>query len=117
MPVPKPKLRFLTPREVKTVNAFAADIKKVADDKLVQIVLFGSKARGDYVAESDIDILIVLKSEDRELVDEIFSILIDYKIETELYLAPIIYGLKDYELSRSMGSEFIKNAENEGIPL
>ncbi|WP_228019978.1 nucleotidyltransferase domain-containing protein [Sphaerospermopsis sp. LEGE 08334] len=36
-------------------------LQKTYQDNLDQVILFGSRARGDHHADSDIDILIVLK--------------------------------------------------------
>jgi predicted nucleotidyltransferase len=38
-------------------------IQKLYQDKLDKIILFGSRARGDYRQDSDVDILIVLKND------------------------------------------------------
>ena len=42
-------------------------LRKKFGDNIVKIILFGSYARGDYSAESDIDLLLVVK--DDSIVD------------------------------------------------
>ncbi len=113
----KTRLGYLNDFEAKAVLGFVGDIRKALGDEIIDIKLFGSKVRGDFDSESDIDILIVTKSDDSDTENLIFSTLVDYKIETELYLAPIVYKAKDYEYSKSKGSQFIQNVENEGIRI
>lgn len=42
-------------------------IQKIAGDRLVKMVLYGSRARGDYNEESDTDIAIIIRGLSREL--------------------------------------------------
>lgn len=113
----KTKLGYLNDFETKAVLGFINDIRKKLGDEIIEVRLFGSKVRGDFDSESDIDILIVTKTDESDTENYIFETLVDYKIETQLYLAPIIYKIEDYEYSRSKGSPFIKNVENEGIRI
>ncbi|MFM5982893.1 MAG: nucleotidyltransferase domain-containing protein, partial [Sphaerospermopsis kisseleviana] len=51
--------------ETLTVNKILEKVKaflqKTYQDNLDKVILFGSRARGDHHADSDVDILIVLK--------------------------------------------------------
>jgi predicted nucleotidyltransferase len=66
-------------------------VNKLINYKVRLIILFGSRARGDYTDESDIDVLIVadkMPSDPREAY-EIVRRLIDVKI-THYALRPIL---------------------------
>lgn len=43
------------------LNLYVENLKKIYGDKLLQVSLFGSYARGDNKPESDIDILVIVK--------------------------------------------------------
>lgn len=43
------------------------EIRNIAGDSLVKMILYGSRARGDYDKESDIDIAIIVRGLTREL--------------------------------------------------
>ncbi|NMG83432.1 MAG: nucleotidyltransferase domain-containing protein [Methanosarcinales archaeon] len=60
-------------------KGFADDILKIFGDKIQNVILFGSVARGESDEESDIDILVITTEEDfrirRELIGMAFQIL------------------------------------------
>ncbi|MBI4789579.1 MAG: HEPN domain-containing protein [Chloroflexi bacterium] len=55
-----PQARFLTPQERRALKQFRDHLLAKYPDQVERIVLFGSKARGDFDAESDIDVLVVV---------------------------------------------------------
>ena len=51
----------MTEEKIKKVTAlFAEEAKKIFGEKLKQVILYGSCARGDFQTDSDIDILLLL---------------------------------------------------------
>jgi len=55
----------------KRIELFARLIKERLGDRLVRVVLFGSRARGDAQEDSDYDCLIVTREMTREVKDMI----------------------------------------------
>jgi predicted nucleotidyltransferase len=108
---------YLTPAEKKAVATFVRGIRKALGDDLVGVTLFGSKVRGDYGPESDVDLLILLRVKNYKAEDEIFSILVDVELATDTVLSPIVYFRRRYERSKRLGSPFIKTVEAEGVAL
>ncbi len=50
--------------QVKTiVTEFRQRLQQLYSERLEQVIIFGSQARGDVVEGSDIDVMIVLKGE------------------------------------------------------
>ena len=49
------------------------DLRDSLRDSLVGLILFGSRARGDYDNESDIDIAIIVQGLSRKLKNQIFN--------------------------------------------
>jgi len=54
----------LTPGERAGLMAFVIHLRQRYGDNLLRVVLFGSKARGDFDAESDLDVLVVVRDGD-----------------------------------------------------
>ena len=52
---------YLNTNEKKGLELFTSKVKKLLRGNLISIRLFGSKIRGDFTEESDIDLLLVLK--------------------------------------------------------
>ena len=46
----------------KIISDFRQELEKLYGDRLLKLVLYGSQARGDATEDSDIDIMVVLKS-------------------------------------------------------
>jgi predicted nucleotidyltransferase len=82
---------------------------------LERLVAFGSRIRGDFHGDSDLDILVLVH--DIAAKDEIIAFL--YRVETEcdVPLSPVLYTVAEYESNRRMGSRFVENVEKEGVVL
>ena len=63
--------RLLTKNQINALSEYLTILRREYRDKVVDVLLFGSVARGDYDEESDIDILVVVKNGEAKLQDEI----------------------------------------------
>ena len=78
-----------------------------------KIILYGSRARGDFQEYSDWDILILLKgnlTEDQKI--KIFNSLYDIELETDQIFSPIIHSKKEWDDLQI--TPFYKNIQREG---
>lgn len=77
-----------------------------------KVILFGSFARGDYHATSDLDLLII-KPTSRRFLDRIGDVLMlcDYSIPLE----PLVYTPEEIDRLLAEGNTFIETALAEGI--
>ncbi|TEU13841.1 MAG: HEPN domain-containing protein [Anaerolineales bacterium] len=63
---------YLTDRERKSLVRFLEQLETECGDRVQRVVLFGSRARGDHDAESDVDLLVVTAEEqDKAMVDSL----------------------------------------------
>ena len=76
-----------------------------------KIILFGSFARGDYHAISDVDLLII-KDTERPFTERIGDVLAlcDYSIPLE----PLVYTPAEFEQMRRENNPFIEQVLREG---
>ena len=109
--------KYLTQTENEAVKIFSERIKDLLNDNLVSIRLFGSKVRGDFSDDSDIDILIVLKEKDYALREKIYDILVDIDLTYDPKISLKIYTEKEMEKNKQLGSPFVLNVEREGLML
>ncbi len=85
---------------------------------LVKTILYGSEARGDARPESDIDVLILLDGEHRDLKheDELSGELYEIELATGVLVSPMIMLRKQWE-NRPFKTPFYVNVMNEGIKI
>lgn len=101
----------------ETVLHDASTILRVLyGDRLAHLVLYGSQARGDATAESDVDVLVVLRG-DFDLYEEIKRLT---DVQLELFdRHELLVSLQPYseEEFASRQSPFLINVRAEGIAL
>jgi len=112
----KKTVAYLNNKERKVIESFVEELRKRLGDNIVSIRLFGSKVRGDFKKNSDIDIFILVK-EKREARNEISDIAADYFFETNIPLSPVVYSIFEYKKNKELNSFFVENVEKEGIIL
>lgn len=111
-------LGYLNPREEEAVKKLKNLLTQKLGNKLWYIYLYGSKARGDYQENSDIDLLIVADDLNLEVKDIIGDALVDIQIE---YEAPISIHTRSLEyFNKQMENRlnlFMNNIKKEGIAV
>jgi len=107
----------LNKMESNAVTLFRNLITKNLQDEISWIILFGSRARGDFRKDSDIDVFILLNKKSWEIRDRIYDSLTETILRYDVNISLRIYSQKEYQTSKSMGSPFIHNLEKEGIVL
>lgn len=114
------RLAHLPSHERAALKAFVDRLHERYSDDLLRVVLFGSKARGDFDAESDFDILVVVRMTDRgyraywnEIVDVAWDIELAYGVVISL----IIKDERGYAKMREQPLLLARNIEEDGILL
>ncbi|MFQ5881452.1 MAG: nucleotidyltransferase domain-containing protein [Candidatus Methylomirabilales bacterium] len=89
------------------------------ENRLRLVRLFGSKARGDFTPESDIDLLVVIDRDDWETSEAIHEIAHEV-VETHDYslvLAVHTMSEEHYRFLGTIPTMFYENMERDGIDL
>ena len=113
----KKSLGYLSKKEKRVIESFVGDLRSELGDQIVSITLFGSKVRGDFSKESDIDVLVLIKKKNQRIRKKVAEILTDYLLEYDFPLSPVLYDLYEYEKNKEIDSFFFKEVEKEGILL
>jgi predicted nucleotidyltransferase len=84
-------------------------------EKIESVALFGSKARGDSQRGSDIDVLVILSEEDRELRREILRQAARFSLDHDVLLSPRVIGAERWE--RMRGFSLYQNVLQDAASL
>lgn len=108
----------LTDIESKAIEKLKREILKIYPE--AGVILFGSKARGDFNENSDIDILILMNKKDiLKLEDDIRSIAydIEFKYAFQIRISIIMESKTYWDSNIGKIEPFHKNIDREGIAL
>jgi len=87
------------------------------DFSLVELRLFGSKARGDSDWESDIDVLVVLENLDWDTRMAVVDLCTDISIDLGVLLVPVMYSRAEYGSDLTRVTPFYQAVAREGVPI
>ena len=122
------KYEYLTKKEAQVVSSFVKKLKEKLGNEIVFIKLFGSKVRGDFTKDSDIDIFILVKrkkgvrdkisdiSAVRQLRDGV-AINRDWRIKTDVPISTVVSSVFEYKKNKELKSFFLEKLETEGVTL
>lgn len=108
------------PQSMKSViEQYIAEIKKIYGTHLRKIILYGSYARGDFKADSDIDIMILLDMSDMDLKvysQQLSYMTFDFNLDNDLDIKPIAKS-EDHFRKWIVNYPFYANINKEGVVL
>lgn len=93
-------------------------VKGVVDsiDNRAKVILFGSRARGDYRRDSDWDFLIIMPYKVSDtLEDRIRNLLYEVELETDEVITSIVENEQNWKAMKE--TPFYKNINKEGLEI
>ena len=98
------------------LDEFVSECFATFGDRLSDVRLFGSYARGDYDEDSDIDIMVILNIGDTEVRrsrHDICRIAAMLELKYGITISPVLYSQSEYDSRKTFG--FCRNVEMEGV--
>ncbi len=105
----------LSSQEERIVRTFATRVREQFPDEVRDVRLFGSKARGDHQADSDIDILVISRIDDWRLHDEIRQVGYELDENIDYRLSIQVISEQRFEHARKRHFQFAMSVLEEGI--
>jgi predicted nucleotidyltransferase len=102
-------------KEEDIIKAISEELS--TDERILKIIIYGSRVRGDYRGNSDLDVLVFVNKKDKDIKDKIISTFYSYELKTDISFTITIFSLKELEFNEKLGSPFIKNVKKEGINI
>ena len=110
-------LSYLTSREKAALSEFVARLRARYADEVMLVVLFGSKVRGDFDEESDVDVLVVVQNGDWRFRDEVALTAFEPMLEHDIVITPLVIDLEHYQWLRRYQAPLYRNIRSEGVDL
>ncbi len=101
------------------LRKYVADVHSLYGSRLRTVILYGSYARGDFRADSDIDIMILVDLNDEEIRKKgrlLSDITFDYNFDNDLKIMPIVKNLEHFN-KWVRAYPFYNNIKKEGVEL
>jgi predicted nucleotidyltransferase len=99
------------------LDAYIARLHNQYRDRLQRVVLFGSKARGDADAASDLDVLVVLDDGDWRLRDAVALLAFEPMMEHGVVLSPLVVDTNHYVWWQRHNAPIYHNIVTDGVEL
>ena len=106
----------MTTEEISILDKIKSRINRI--DPTADVILFGSHARGNFNADSDWDILVLIDDntlsrwENKKYREALF----DLELEIEQPISTFIYSKEEWR-GRHLGTPFYENVMSEGLLL
>ena len=107
----------LNPKERDAILEFVHLLEERFGDRISSVALFGSKARGESIPDSDLDLLVVVDSDDWRVHKKIRYLAADISLKYELDLSPRVWSVAHRREMETINSLLHQNIQKDGINL
>ena len=105
----------ILPNEKKALNALRTKLLK--NYGLLDFRIYGSKAKGTDVEDSDLDIMIVIEDYSPLVESEIDDLIFDINLKYDCFITALYFGRKELDMGPLKESPIYKKILREGICL
>ncbi|MBU0700188.1 nucleotidyltransferase domain-containing protein [bacterium] len=113
-------LKAKTKNEIDLImNELIEKTIPIFGDKLKKVILYGSYARGNYDAESDVDVMFLIDEDEKDIRKDVKKVI---RMETEIglqydvFISPLLQSYSKFTKYLSV-LPFYQNIEKEGIVI
>ena len=103
-------------RKDHVLAAFLRRISAVRGE-VVELYLYGSRARGDHHPDSDHDVFVVLQERTRDTIDTLYDAVVDVVCETGSLVSLKIVSREQFRRLVAEGNPLVANVLHEGVRL
>jgi len=103
----------ILPNESKALNSLKIELNKRYD--LLDLKIYGSKAKGLDTPDSDLDVMVVLKNLTPLIESEIDDLIFEINIENDCLITAIFFDQEELEVGPLSESPIYRKISQEGI--
>jgi uncharacterized protein len=101
----------------ETLKDLKERLEIMLGDRLVLLVLYGSRARGDYERSSDVDVAVIVRDLDRKLKLQILQAVAEIELEHLVPLSTLVMSEDSYTDLLRRERRIALDIQREGVPL
>ena len=107
----------VTKLEEKAIEQFLKETRNSQKSNFVRAVLFGSRSRGEGDENSDVDILIILKTVSPLIKNSVWDLANDVFLEMEIDISPLVMSKAQFQQLRNRERFLAREIDERGIEL
>jgi predicted nucleotidyltransferase len=107
----------LTSEEQAWLDAYRKALNEKHPGTVQEMLIYGSKARGQAHTESDVDVILIVKNDAKALKRDLRRIGYLLAAKTEVLPSILAYSQDEWENRRRSGSSFRKAVERDAVRL
>ncbi|RLF97872.1 MAG: nucleotidyltransferase domain-containing protein [Candidatus Wolframiiraptor sp.] len=108
---------FLTNTEKMVLKEIKEFLNSILKSRLKLFVLFGSKARGDFNLESDLDVAVVVRNLNRKLKHQILDEVAEIEFKYSVPVSMLLLSEKEFNHLKQRERRIALDIIRDGIPL
>jgi len=112
-----PLREHLSSDEIKAVEGFDKRLLSEFGQDVLDVRVFGSKARGEAGPDSDLDILVLVRRSDYAVKHAILWLASEVSLDFDVLLSPRVVPLMAWQQMAQADTLFYRTVRNEGISL
>ncbi len=110
-------MRKLPKNDLQAIRDFKMQLNISLKADSPKLILFGSKARGDFRNDSDLDVLVILKKSTLGKKNYISGLATDLFLKYQTDFSPHIYSEKEFKKLSDLQTPFTQMVKKEGVKL
>ena len=109
----------LTKAEQEALKTFRKRALERFAKRIVKVLLFGSRARGEGYLESDFDVFVMVDAKDRKITEGLFDIAHDIYFESDftINIYPVIMSQGYFGKRLKLERKIAVDIERDGVPI
>lgn len=111
------RLEQLTETERLAATEFATGLREQLDEPVESIILFGSRARGDAVPDSDMDLAVLVPHATPETRRAVHYLAAEIWLKYGIYLSTRVWSQEHWQKLATMRTQLYRNIQQDGIVL
>ncbi len=111
------RLDQLAHKERQAATEFVNKVQERFGEHVLSVVLFGSRARGEAEADSDMDVLVVMSDAGPEIRREVRYYAVDVWLKYDIYLSTRVWSRDHWQKLKELQTLLYRNICRDGINL